>query len=43
MTPENATDERGERLIWFELLLARQLTKSTVLSAQTSTLDASAN
>ena len=33
--------ERGERLIWLELLLARQLVRLTVLSAQTSTLDAS--
>jgi hypothetical protein len=31
----------GERLIWLEPLLARQLVRLTVLSAQTSTLDAS--
>ncbi len=31
----------GERLIWIELLLARQSVRLTVLSAQTSTLDAS--
>jgi hypothetical protein len=40
---ENKTNERGEGLIWLELFLARQLTKSTVLSAQRSTLDTSAN
>ena len=42
MSFENATNEQGEKLIWLELLLARQLTKSTVLSAQISTLDTSA-
>lgn len=42
MSFENKTNERGEKLIWLELLLARQLTKSTVLSAQISTLDTSA-
>ena len=42
MSFENETNERGEKLIWLELLLARQLTKSTVLSAQISTLDTSA-
>ena len=36
-------NERGERQIWLELLLARQLTRSTVLSAQISTLDTSAD
>jgi hypothetical protein len=36
-------DAKGERQIWLELLLARQLVRLTVLSAQTSTLDASAN
>jgi hypothetical protein len=40
---ESATNEKGERLIWLELLLARQLTRSTVLSAQTSKLDTSAD
>jgi hypothetical protein len=40
---ENASNEKGERLIWSELLLARQLTKSTVLSAQRSILDKSAD
>ena len=40
---ENKADEQGQRLIWLELLLARQLVRLTVLSAQTSTLDASAN
>ena len=40
---ENKVNEKGERLNWLELLLARQLTKSTVLSAQTSTLDTSAD
>jgi hypothetical protein len=40
---ENKVNEKGERLIWLELLLARQLTKSTVLSAQISTLDTSAD
>ena len=39
---ENEVNERGEKLIWLKLLLARQLTKSTVLSAQISTLDTSA-
>ena len=42
MSFENKTNERGEKLIWIELLLARQLTRSTVLSAQISTLDTSA-
>ena len=42
MSFENKTNERREKLIWLELLLARQLTKSTVLSAQISTLDTSA-
>ena len=40
---ENATNEKGERLIWLELFLARQLTRSTVFSAQISILDTSAN
>jgi hypothetical protein len=40
---EADANERGERLIWLEPLLARQLVRLTVLSAQTSTLDASAN
>ena len=40
---ENKADGKGERLIWLELLLARQLTRSTVLSAQISTLDTSAD
>ena len=40
---ENETNEKGERLIWLELLLARQLTRSTVLSAQISILDTSAD
>ena len=40
---ENATNERGERLIWLELLLARQLTRSTVWSAQISIWDTSAD
>jgi hypothetical protein len=40
---ENATTEKGERLTWFELFLARQLTRSTVLSAQMSILDISAD
>ena len=40
---ENKTNERGERLIWLELLLARQLTRSTVLSAQISIWDTSAD
>src|SRR5580693_1832412 len=40
---EDATNEKGERLIWLELLLARQLTRSTVLSAQISILDTSAD
>jgi hypothetical protein len=40
---ENEDNENGERLIWLELLLAGQLTKSTVLSAQISTLDTSAD
>ena len=39
---ENKVNEKGERLIWLDLLLARQLTRSTVLSAQISTLDTSA-
>jgi hypothetical protein len=39
---ENEVNERGEKLIWLGLLLARQLTKSTVLSAQISTVDTSA-
>jgi hypothetical protein len=38
---EAEANERGERLIWIEPLLARQLVRLTVLSAQTSTLDAS--
>jgi hypothetical protein len=38
---EAEANERGERLIWLEPLLARQLVRLTVLSAQTSTLDAS--
>jgi hypothetical protein len=38
---ENKADEQSQRLIWLELLLARQLVRLTVLSAQTSTLDAS--
>jgi hypothetical protein len=38
---ESEPNERGERLIWLEPLLARQLVRLTVLSAQTSTLDAS--
>ena len=33
---ENEANEKGEHLIWLELLLARQLTRSTVLSAQIS-------
>jgi hypothetical protein len=40
---ENKVNEKGERLIWLELLLARQLTRSTVLSAQISILDISAD
>jgi hypothetical protein len=40
---ENATNEKGERLIWLELLLARQLTRSTVFSAQISILGTSAD
>jgi hypothetical protein len=36
-------NEKGERQIWLELLLARQLTRSTVLSAQISILDTSAD
>ena len=40
---ENKADEQSQRLIWLELLLARQLTRSTVLSAQISTLDTSAD
>jgi hypothetical protein len=40
---ENATNEKGKRRIQSELLLAPQLTKSTVLSAQISTLDISAD
>jgi hypothetical protein len=40
---ENKTNEKGERLFWLELLLARQLTRSTVLSAQISILDTSAD
>ena len=40
---ENKSNERGERLIWLELLLARQLTRSTVLSAQISIWDTSAD
>jgi hypothetical protein len=38
---EAEANERGERLIWLEPLLAGQLVRLTVLSAQTSTLDAS--
>jgi hypothetical protein len=34
---ENATNERGEKLIWLELLLARQLVRLTVLSAPAQT------
>ena len=33
---EPEPDAKGERQIWLELLLARQLTRSTVLSAQRS-------
>jgi hypothetical protein len=40
---KNATNEKGERLTWLELFLARQLTRSTVLSAQISILDTSAD
>jgi hypothetical protein len=40
---ENKLNEKGERLIWLELLLARQLTRSTVLSTQISILDKSAD
>jgi hypothetical protein len=40
---ENKVNEKGERLTWLDLLLARQLTRSTVLSAQISTLDTSAD
>jgi hypothetical protein len=40
---ENATNEKGEPLIWLELLVAVQLTRSTVLSAQISILDTSAD
>jgi hypothetical protein len=40
---ENKVNEKGERLIWLELLLARQLTRSTVFSAQISKLDTSAD
>ena len=40
---DNATNAKGERLIWLDLLLARQLTRSTVLSAQISILDISAD
>jgi hypothetical protein len=40
---ENNVNEKSERLIWLELLLARQLTRSTVLSAQISILDTSAD
>ena len=40
---EPEPDAKGERQIWLELLLARQLTRSTVLSAQTSKLDTSAD
>jgi hypothetical protein len=40
---ENEANEKGERLIWLELLLARQLTRSTVLSAQISIWDTSAD
>jgi hypothetical protein len=35
--------EKGQRLTWSELLLARQLTRSTVLSAQISILYTSAD
>jgi hypothetical protein len=40
---ENKRNEKGERLIWLELLLARQLTRSTVLSTQISILVKSAD
>jgi hypothetical protein len=40
---ENKVNEKGERLIWLELLLARQLTRSTAFSAQISILDTSAD
>ena len=40
---EPEPDAKGERQIWLELLLARQLTRSTVLSAQISILDTSAD
>ena len=40
---DNATNAKGERLIWLDLLLARQLTRSTVLSEQISKLDKSAD
>ena len=40
---ENKVNEMGERMIWLELLLTRQLTRSTVLSAQISILDTSAD
>ena len=40
---ENEANEKGERQIWLELLLARQLTRSTVLSAQISMWDTSAD
>ena len=40
---QNKVNEKGEQLIWLDLLLARQLTRSTVLSAQISTLDTSAD
>ena len=40
---EDKVNEKGERLIWLELLLARQLTRSTVFSAQISMLDTSAD
>ena len=40
---ENKVNEKSEPPIWLELLLARQLTRSTVLSAQISILDTSAD
>ena len=39
----NKVNEKGERPIWLELLLARQLTRSTAFSAQISILDTSAD
>jgi hypothetical protein len=40
---EGRVDAKDQRQIWLELLLARQLTRSTVLSAQISIWDASAD